>query len=77
MTRREEGERLVGMLGRAMAEELADETTGPPMGFLVLLFDFPDDPRHENFTAYASNARREDAIKILREHLSRLEAGCN
>lgn len=75
MTRQEEGERIVGMVGRALRDELEDQTTGPAMGFCLLVFDFGDAP--EKFVAYCSNARREDMIKVLREHIAKLEGGCN
>lgn len=70
---RREMEQLVNQLGRALGAELADTTTGPPMGFVLLVFDFYDapDPR---FLAHVSNGRREDTIKLLREHADRLEA---
>lgn len=75
MTRQEEGEKIVGMLGRALADELKDTTTGPPMGFCLLVFDFGDNP--DKFVAYCSNAQREDMIRVLRKHIARLESGCN
>jgi len=78
VTRQEEGEHIVGLLGRTLAEELEDQTTGPRMGFCLLVFDFDDgNPKNEKFVAYCSNAPRQDMIKVLREHLARTEAGCN
>jgi hypothetical protein len=56
-------------MGRAIAEEMNDATTGPPMGFALLCFDFGEG----GFSAYFSNAQRPDMIKHLRETADRLE----
>jgi hypothetical protein len=45
------------------------------MGFILLVFDFGD--HSDKFTAYMSNAQREGQIKILREHLAKLEGRTN
>jgi hypothetical protein len=62
-------------VGRQIASELEDTTTGPAMGFILLVFDFGD--HSDKFTAYMSNAQREGQIKILREHLAKLEGRTN
>lgn len=71
--RQEEGEAIARELGRQLKAELEDTTTGPPMGFALWIFDFGD----KGFLSYISNARREDMIKLLREHLKRLEETTN
>lgn len=71
--RQEEGEAIARELGRQLKAELEDTTTGPPMGFALWIFDFGDG----GFLSYVSNARREDMIKMLREHLKRLEENTN
>lgn len=71
--RQAEGEAIVRELGRQLKAELEDMTTGPPMGFALWIFDFGD----TGFLSYISNARREDMIKLLREHLKRLEETTN
>ena len=74
-SRRKEGEHICRVLGKALEAELSDLSTGPRMGFGLMLFDFPGDPRAENFCAWISNANRQDMIKLLREQADRLEAG--
>ncbi|HEU5276808.1 MAG TPA: hypothetical protein VFU97_24340 [Xanthobacteraceae bacterium] len=73
MTRREELEAICAMLGKSLADELNDTTTGPPMGFLLMLFDFGP----KGFNAYVSNANREDMIRLLREQIAHLEGKTN
>ena len=60
-------------IGKQLAKELEDTTTGPKMGFCLWIFDFGSD----GFLSYISNARREEVIKLLREHLRRLEGNTN
>ncbi len=69
MTRREELEAICNMLGRSLREEMDDATTGPPIGFALLLYNFGPN----GFCAYTGNGNREDTIKLLREHLRMLE----
>lgn len=59
------------MLCDQISAEMNDASSGPPMGFAVLVFDFGPG----GFCAHGSNARREDLVKLLREHADRLEAG--
>ncbi len=73
-------EALCRQIGREIGKELSDTTTGPPMGFLLLMFDFapkPGDTRPDagKFCTHVTNGRREDIIKLLREHADKLEAG--
>ena len=42
-------------------------------GFLLLIFDFSETGGD---CAHISNARREDMIRLLREHLAHLEKHC-
>jgi hypothetical protein len=70
-------EDLAREIGRQLGKELEDMTTGPTMGFALWIFDFNLDNSKEAFLSYVSNARREDVIKMLREHLARLEANTN
>lgn len=75
--RQAEGERIAALLGKALQTELEDMTTGPPMGFALWIFDFNRDNSKEAFLSYVSNAKREDMIKMLRDHLKRLEGMTN
>jgi hypothetical protein len=75
--RQEAGESIARELGRQLAKELEDTTTGPKMGFALWIFDFNRDNSKEAFLSYVSNARREDMIRMLREHLARLERDTN
>lgn len=69
MTRREELEAICFALGKELKKEMDDATTGPPIGFALLLYDFGPD----GFCAYCGNGNREDTIKLLREHLKMME----
>ncbi len=62
---------ITRMMGKALAEEMADKSSGPPIGFALFCFDFGPD----GFLSYVSNASREDVTRMLREHLERMEAG--
>lgn len=66
-------EAVVRMVGQSLGQELEDTTTGPKMGFMLMVFDFGDG----GFSAYISNAEREDMIKLLREQANRLEIGAD
>lgn len=70
---REELELICKMMGKALHDEISNKSTGKPFGFLLLMFDFGPD----GFCAHVSNARREDMIKLLREHLAKLEQETN
>lgn len=69
VARRQELELLCNMLGQTLGSELDDSTTGPPIGFALLLYDFGPN----GFCAYTGNGNREDTIRLLREHLKMLE----
>lgn len=62
-------ELLVQRVGEQIAAELEDTTTGPPMGFMLMIFDFGEG----GFCAYMSNAQRRDIVRLLREQADRLE----
>lgn len=70
---REELELICKMMGDAITTEMNDRSSGRPMGFCLWMFDFGA----EGHLAYISNARREDVIKLLREHLAKLERETN
>jgi DNA-directed RNA polymerase specialized sigma subunit len=59
-------------MGKAIAEEMSDLSSGPPMGFMLMVFDF-DAKQGKSFNAYFSNAKREDMVKALREQADYLE----
>lgn len=71
--RKRELEKICFMLGDSIRAEMNDASSGPPIGFCLLLFDSGPD----GFLAYTSNANREDMIKLLREHLAHLEGRTN
>lgn len=64
-------EKICRQMGMAIAEEMNDASSGPPLGFMLMVFDFG--PGGEKFNAYFSNAQREDMIKVLREQADHLE----
>lgn len=61
---------ITKLLGKSLGEELGDLTTGPPLGFMLMVFDFGEG----GFLSYVSNAQRADMVKVLREQADRLEA---
>jgi hypothetical protein len=69
--RRQELVAITRMIGGQIAKEMNDANTGPPIGFMLMMFDFGPD----GFSSYISNARRADMVKALREQADRLEAG--
>ena len=69
MTRREELEAIVKMLGDGIRAEMNDATTGPPIGFVLMLYDYGPG----GFLAYTGSGNREDSIRLIREHLKMLE----
>lgn len=73
MTRKEELEKICRMLGDEINEEMNDASTGPPIGFCLLLFDSGPNA----FLAYTSNTGNEDMLKILRQHVAHLEGRTN
>lgn len=73
LSRREELEAIVNMIGRQILDEMNDATTGPPVGFVFLCFDFGP----KGFCAYVSNADPADLAKLLREHADAMEAQAN
>lgn len=64
-------ETLTRTIGKAITAEMNDLSSGPPLGFFLMVFDFGKD----GFCSYISNAQRADMIKVLREQADRLEAG--
>ena len=68
--RRRELEGICRQMGKAIAEEMNDASSGPPMGFMLMMFDFGPPGK---FMTYFSNAQREDMIKALREQADHLE----
>lgn len=73
MTRKELLEKICFALGDEIRKEMNDASSGPPIGFCLLLFDSGPD----GFLAYTSNANREDTIRLLREHIAHLEGRTN
>lgn len=71
MTRRQELELITRMIGDQIVAEMNDANSGPPVGFMLMLFDFGPN----GFSSYISNARRADMVKLLREQADRMEAG--
>jgi hypothetical protein len=71
MSRRAELKAIMRMLAKQIDDEMRDASSGPPVGFAILVFDFGEG----GFCAHASNAQRPDLIKLFREHAARLEAG--
>ena len=69
--RREELVTITRMIGKALVDEMNDVNTGPPIGFMLMLYDFGP----AGFTSYISNGQRADVIKLLREQADRMEAG--
>lgn len=69
--RRKELESIVRTMGDAIIGEMNDLSTGPPLGFMLMVFDFEPG----GFSAYISNAQRAGMIKLLREQADRMEAG--
>lgn len=69
--RRKELEIITRMIGDQIIKEMNDASSGPPIGFMLMLFDFGPN----GFSSYISNARRADVIKLLREQADRMEAG--
>lgn len=62
-------------IGRMLTEELSDTTTGPPMGYMLMVFDFGDESQKaDKFSAYMSNANAADVARLLREQADHLEA---
>lgn len=60
-------------IGRQIREEMNDKSSGPPIGFALLMYDFGPG----GFLTYTGNGNREDTIKLLREHLRMLEGQTN
>lgn len=71
MTRRQELELITRMIGDQIVAEMNDANSGPPVGFMLMLFDFGPN----GFSSYISNARRADMVRLLREQADRMEAG--
>lgn len=69
--RRRELEEICRQTGLAIAEEMDNASSGPPLGFMLMVFDFG--PGGETFNAYFSNGQREDMVKLLREQADHLE----
>lgn len=46
----------------------------PSFGFIILGFEF--DEAEDMGTVYASNAKRDDALRLLREFVKNMEAHC-
>lgn len=65
-------EQTVAKVGEELVDELKDVTKGPPMGFLIVLFDVS--VSDEGFAACVSNIRPEDRVKVLRQQADHLEA---
>lgn len=68
--RRRQLENVCRQVGEAIAGEMNDLNSGPPMGFMLMMFDFGPPGK---FMTYFSNAQREDMIKVLREQANHLE----
>jgi hypothetical protein len=68
---RAELEQIVRLLGKEIAGEMDDLSSGTPLGFMLMVFDF----KPGGFCAYVSNAQRADMVKALREQADRMEAG--
>jgi hypothetical protein len=71
VTRRQELELITRIIGDQIVAEMNDANSGPPVGFMLMLFDFGPN----GFSSYISNARRADMVKLLREQADRMEAG--
>lgn len=69
--RRRELESIVRLIADEMVAEMNNANTGPPIGFMLMLFDFGPG----GFSAYVSNAARADMVRLLREQADRMEAG--
>lgn len=60
MNRRAQLEAIMRMLAKEIEAEMSDASSGPPVGFALLVFDFGPG----GFCAHASNARRADLVKL-------------
>ena len=67
--RQAELDAITRMLGKAMQDEMNDASTGEPLGFAIVVFDFGPD----GFMSYASNAQRADVAKLFRELAKKIE----
>lgn len=65
--RQVELEAITRLIGNQIAGEMNDASTGPPLGFMFMVFDFGEG----GFLSYISNAKREDVIKTLEEFIAR------
>ncbi len=62
-------EMITKIIGDQIKEEMNDLSTGPPIGFALMMFDFGDD----GFMTYYSNAQRDTMIKAMKETIALLE----
>ncbi len=67
--RQRELDALTRMLGKAMQDEMNDASSGAPLGFAIVVFDFGPN----GFMSYASNAQRADVAKLFRELATKIE----
>ena len=65
-------EQLVTKVGLALDGLLANPVDGRPLGYMLMMFDMGGEG--DGFTAYLSNAHREDVAKLLRLQADHLEA---
>lgn len=65
-------ERLTTNAGLALEGMLSNPSNGRPLGYMLMVFDMGGEG--DGFTAYISNAHREDVAKLLRLQADHLEA---